>query len=116
MMDKKTENLLLCGIPLYGLGVNNWALTTEQALNAIKIFKKIKVAVIGGDVYSVIEGEIELLYDNWHCEEKRIKETEKDFVLRTLDYAENYILNYNNQNVPQPFFALVCFSHAFFPG
>jgi len=108
-MDKKTKKLLLCGIPLYELGVNEWALTTEQALTAIKIFRKKNIAVLGGDVYSVIDGKPESLYDNWYCEEKKVDESEKDFIVRSLSYAEKFILNYNNHNISEPFFTLVCF-------
>lgn len=99
----------VCGIPLHSLGVDNWALSKDQALLTLTYFKRMGVPVIGGDVYAIKNGEIEHTYDSWYCEEKKNDEEYSEFVKRSVDHAEKYILKYNIADDRKIFFSLVCF-------
>ena len=106
-MDSKTKKIIVCGIPLFCIGVNNWALTKDQALMALDIFKEQGVAIIGGDIFTICNGQPKHTYDSWFCEEKKDEETNSEFISRCFTYTRNYIMNYENNDIVEPFFTFV---------
>ncbi|MFP4370525.1 MAG: Imm40 family immunity protein [Candidatus Kapaibacterium sp.] len=87
-MDKifsgKIDEILGIGIPLFDFGIHNWALTKEQALNALIQLKKYNIPVLGGDVYYFEENHPKSTYVNWFCDPK-IHQTKKEFTLKSID-------------------------------
>lgn len=104
---KKSEKILSCGISLVKNGVNNWALTRKQSLQALDKFKNMYVPVVGGDVYEITSnGELESNYDSWYCD-RRANEELEDFVIRSINNAHEYITNYSSHDRRDVFFVLV---------
>jgi hypothetical protein len=104
--SEKVELIISCGIPLHGAGVSNWALSKEQALDALNKFEAQRISVLGGDVYKLINGEPESNYDSWYCE-RESNEPFEDFVSRSIKKARTYIINYNSPNQQQELFVFV---------
>jgi len=98
--------ILSCGISLSERGVNNWALTESQALQALDKFKGLAIPVLGGDIYEMVDDEPESNYDNWYCERNDSEELGK-FVARSIKFARQYIGNYRNPSSRETFFVLV---------
>ena len=53
--SKKVESIISSGVALHDTGVSNWALSKEQALDALDKFEAEKISVLGGDVYELNE-------------------------------------------------------------
>lgn len=76
------------------LGIMNWALDRCSALAALNSFRIADIGVLGGDVYMASGIEINHTYDSWYCN-KKVDETEVDFVLRSIVVAEIFISQYS---------------------
>jgi len=104
--NKDVDEIFNTGIKLSHLGLSNWALKRDQALNAIEELKALGIPILGGDVYHDINGIIIPNYDNWYCEQKP-DESIVDFVTRSLNKAKMYIESYPIQKGIKFFFVLV---------
>ena len=101
---KKVESIISCGMALHDTGVNNWALTKQQALSVLDKFEAEKIYVLGGDVYELVDGELESNYDNWYCD-RETDELLENYITRSINKARSYIANYNRPK--QNFFVFV---------
>ncbi len=93
--SEDVKAILSCGISLSEMGVNNWALTESEAIQAPDKFESLETSVLGGDVYEMVDDEPESIYDNWYCERDDGEELGK-FVARSIKCARQYICNYRN--------------------
>jgi hypothetical protein len=91
--SSEIDSILRVGHSLESVGVRNWALEREAALNALEQLCVLGVAVFGGDVYVANSSGVESNYDNWYCN-RDVGETDVDFVVRSVAKARNYIANY----------------------
>ncbi|MGI9279050.1 MAG: Imm40 family immunity protein [Endozoicomonas sp.] len=107
--SKDIKQAICCGVSLESLGINNWALTKQQALSALEYFKIKKAIVLGGDVCSIKGQNPELNYDSWHCD-RNSNETLDDFSKRSILVATDYIKNYTLPNREKAYFVLVVLS------
>ncbi len=92
---KKTLNIeqeIQKGIYLENIGINEYALTKKQALFILELCKKEKVGILGGDILELVNNEIKYTYSNWYCNRNE-NESELNFCFRSIDYAEQYIVN-----------------------
>lgn len=87
------DQILSDGISLHDLGTNNWALDRPAALAAIDHLGAMRVPILGGDVYRLENGAMRSLYDSWHCD-RRLTETDSDFLERSIAQARNYVEKY----------------------
>ncbi len=106
MWSEKVKSILSAGLEINRLGVNNWALTREQALVAIKEFERQKITVLGGDVYELVDDKPDSNYDNWYCDQEQ-GETSNDFIVRSCNHAREYISKYKNPRGRDTFFVIV---------
>lgn len=102
--SNKVINILNVGISLEESGINNWALTLNQALVALEQLYKSKIPVLGGDVCEEINGTIEYNYDNWYSDKL---ENDNEFLERSFNESSNYIKNYCKQTSNKIYFVLV---------
>jgi hypothetical protein len=75
------------------IGTNNWALFREDAIDALKKFDDLGVAILGGDVLCIENGQIRYNYDNWLCN-RDIDESNFDFKVKSITISKKYIANY----------------------
>ena len=99
------DSVLNVGRNLEIVGVRNWALDRESALKALRQFSVMKIAVLGGDVYTVRDTRLESTYDNWYCN-ARAGERGAEYVARSIATAKQYIANYP-ANAGDVLFAIV---------
>jgi Immunity protein 40 len=104
-MSTVTE-ILKVGISLEPIGINNWALSKEDAIKALDKLHQLQIPVLGGDVCENIEGVLRYNYDNWYCD-RQSNEFKIDFVNRSITKARDYIDNYKSKNVEKVFFVFV---------
>jgi len=104
--SKKVESIISSGIALHETGITNWALSKEQALEALNKFEYENISVLGGDVYELNEGEPESNYENWFCD-RETDELREKYVFRSISKARKYITNYRNQNNKKELFVFV---------
>ncbi len=104
--SEDVERILSCGLPLQKNNINNWALSKDQSMEAINEFEKLKIPVLGGDVYEMIEGQPTSNYDSWYCNQNE-NEKLNEFVIRSITYTREYIKNYTNPGGRETFFVLV---------
>ncbi len=104
--SEDVKAILSSGISLSEIGVNNWALTEAQAMQALDKFESLNTPVLGGDIYEMVDGEPESNYDNWYCDQNDNEEL-GEFVARSISYARQYIGNYRNPSGRETFFVFV---------
>jgi len=104
--NHELDSILNKGVPLQDLGINNWALDRGQSLSALEELEQAGVAILGGDVYELIEGKLSSNGDSWYCECSD-GEQKSQFAVRSIKRARQFILSYRPPNNGSPFFALV---------
>jgi hypothetical protein len=98
--------ILKSGLPLIE-GVRGIGFMREPALDALEILRKHRrSAVLGGDVYEVVGGKLEVSYDNWHCDPQP-GEDWASYVERSIKHSRDYISNYSCEAEEGCVFALV---------
>ncbi|SHI16580.1 Immunity protein 40 [Desulfofustis glycolicus DSM 9705] len=98
--------ILSSGFSLENIGVNNWALDNKQALEVLDEFERQGIAVLGGDVYEIVDGIPESNYDNWYCEQYD-DEPFLDFSKRSIAKAREYINNYKQSSSKSVMYTIV---------
>jgi hypothetical protein len=104
-INRNLVELLSTGISLHSIGIYNWALEKEQVLAALAKMKSLNIPVLGGDVYMYKDDRLVPTYANWFCDQLG-EETNKDYVLRSIDTAKVYIKKIDLNGVV-PYFVLV---------
>ena len=86
-------------VPLISIGVSGKAYLRGDAIKVISFARQNIVPVLGGDVYykSRSDNDIHITYDNWFCNRDKF-ESLKDYVERSCDVAEQFIINYICKN------------------
>ncbi len=106
-MNKEISKKLMemSSFPLISIGVSGKAYLRRDAIAIITLARHNIVPVLGGDVYckSEFDNDIHITYDNWYCNREEF-ESLKDYVERSCDVAEQYILNYTAQKGFEPIF------------
>lgn len=82
-------------IPLTSIGVNGEGYLRNDAINLVSLARQNIVPILGGDVYwkSESKDDIQMTYDNWCCDRNEY-ESLKDYVERSCDVAEHFIIDY----------------------
>ena len=85
----------MSSFPLISIGGSGKAYLRCDAIAIITLARHNIVPVLGGDVYckSEFDNDIHITYDNWYCNREEF-ESLKDYVERSCDVAEQYILNF----------------------
>ncbi|MDN3705806.1 Imm40 family immunity protein [Myroides ceti] len=104
--SNKVDEILSNGISLKPIGVKNWALPQEEAIQALSQFIDLQIPILGGDVCEFVSGTIQYNYDNWYCD-RLPNESHLDFVNRSIRKAREYIEHYNISEPNKIFFAFV---------
>ena len=91
--SNEIDSILSVGRSLPDIGIRNWALSRGEALVALAKLVEIEIAVLGGDVYSIIDGSLETNYDNWYCNRDEL-ESDSAYLKRSVAVAKDYITNY----------------------
>jgi hypothetical protein len=74
------------------------ALTKQEAIEALKFYRQIKVPVLGGDVFYLNRrGKINWTYDNWYYIRKK-EETDVEYLERSINETIDYINKYKNDS------------------
>ena len=74
------------------------ALNKQEALEALHLYRELKIPVLGGDVFYLNKDkDIDWTLDNWHFEKTK-DESDEEFLNRGIDGSIIYIQNYNNNN------------------
>ena len=97
----------LSSFSLTSIGVRGKAYLRNDAILIVSLARHNIVPVLGGDVYckSEFDNDIHITYDNWYCNREEF-ESLKDYVERSCDVAEQYILNYTAQKGFEPILSL----------
>ena len=98
----------ISSFPLISIGIIGKAYLRNDAIKIVSLARQNIVPVLGGDVYykSKFDNDIHITYDNWYCNREEM-ESLKDYVDRSCDVAEHYIINYNCKKGVNPIFNIV---------
>ncbi|MFT3980444.1 MAG: Imm40 family immunity protein [Ferruginibacter sp.] len=105
-MEINIEEILKIGKPLYEIGINNWALSKPEALNAIDQFHSLGISILGGDVYTMTNELFIPTHDNWYCDQLP-QEAQIEFLNRSIVKARHYIEAYKINADDKIYFVLV---------
>ncbi len=81
------------GCALTEIGVAGVAFTREDILEALACLKGSQVAVLGGDVLKIGNGNLRYTYDSWYAN-RGSEEDLTSYFERTIAEAERYIQRY----------------------
>jgi len=104
--SERIDPVLETGVELFAQGIHNWALPEQQAMIALSHLEELHVAVLGGDVYQMDNGQLRPVSDNWYCD-RMPGEPEQEFVGRSIRKARDYISGYCGRTTAVPLFAIV---------
>ncbi len=104
--SNKVDEILSNGIYLEPIGIKNWALPQQEALQALSQFVELQIPILGGDVCEIVNGTIQYNYDNWYCD-RLPTESHLDFVSKSIGKAREYIEHYDIREPDKIFFAFV---------
>lgn len=93
----EVDEILSIGFSLETLGISNWGLGRQLALDALEKLFVSGVSVLGGDVYIFDGKTVNPTYDNWYCE-RQPGEDRREFANRSIEVAKKYISSYENRN------------------
>lgn len=96
-------NILNKGIDLSDIGINDYAYSWNCIDNILAEIEKLQLTILGGDVYSIVEGELILTFDSWYY---TMIGTSSDYSL-SIDKAREYIEYYLDQNGENFYFSFV---------
>jgi len=75
------------------------ALTKREALDALDLYERLSLPILGGDVFSLNRiGEINWTYDNWYCE-KYENESRIEYTKRSVEETKQYINEYQKDSL-----------------
>lgn len=94
------------GVRLDHFGLNDVALRRDDAIAAVDIIGNEFIPILGGDVYFINGGRIELAYANWYTN-KNPGESIYDFCVRSIRETEVYIKNFPDYKDKTPIFSLI---------
>ena len=94
------------GLVLASLGLDERAWKPADALKLLDILMSANIAVLGGDVYVLDNGEIERTNENWYFNVKA-GESSEDLVQRSFEVATKYIRQLQNSKMTNPLVTLV---------
>ena len=104
--SNRVDEILRIGISLEPVRVKNWALSQQEAIQALIQFVELQIPILGGDVYELVNGVIQHSYDNWYCN-RLPNEPHLNFVSRSVRKAREYIEHHNASEPDKVFFAFV---------
>lgn len=87
-------------------GIDNWALTKDQALRAIDDLEARGIPVLGGDVVEMTGDGPEYTYDNWYSNRDSGKAM-GSFVTHSAGRAREYVASYTSAKDRKVYFVLV---------
>jgi hypothetical protein len=88
------------------LGILEMAWNWQNAIKVVEFFCKYGYAVLGGDVYSLINGELHSTYDSWYANKDETK-LKGEFIEETRNRAISYINQYRNTNGEDFYYSVV---------
>ncbi|MFZ5354905.1 MAG: Imm40 family immunity protein [Bacillota bacterium] len=88
------KELLSVGQSLESMGISEIAWKSQDALRVIDYLTKIGYVILGGDVYTYNDNEIESTYDSWYSN----KSISESIVQESKKKAFEYITEYNKNN------------------
>lgn len=94
------------GHSLSTVGVDGIGFMRKDALQLVELLSEVSLPILGGDVYFLMNGYIEVSYDNWYCQQLP-SEDSVHYHMRTYSVAEDYIKSYEAAPGRIPLFNLV---------
>jgi hypothetical protein len=83
--------------------MHNWILNRDEAKVAVLKLLEFGIPILGGEVYKMVNGNLDLTYDNWYYNRKTA-ETDLEYLENSTNRALKYIENYPDSNA---FFAII---------
>lgn len=89
-----SSEIIQKGYNLMSLGVDEYAWDMLSIKTILEILAKEQIAVLGGDVYEISGGKIEMTFDSWYIDE----DGSVDFYDKSKKVALEYIQKYEDNN------------------
>ncbi len=106
MTVKKYTEILARGRPLTEQGIHGVALTKRDALEAVEVLKKAGVPILGGDVWQMVDGKLQLEYSNWYMD-RMDGESEASYAARSIAATVAYLHKFPDAEDGTIFYVLV---------
>lgn len=104
--NKFPEELFDLAKSLEHLGISEMAWDWQNAIKVVEFLCTCNYAVLGGDVYRLINGNLESTYDSWYINKDEIKSRE-EFVEEVRNRAISYISQYHDGNGEDYYYSVV---------
>jgi hypothetical protein len=99
--------LLKNAIDLKEIGIFNIAWRSKETLAAIEFLANQNFVILGGDVFSLDNEDIESTGDSWYFEIKSVKD--KETINKSKEKAILYIKQYTKKNVDKEYIYSILF-------
>ncbi|CYW17201.1 Imm40 family immunity protein [Streptococcus suis] len=92
-------NILDKGVDLSRIGINDYAYSWENIDVILAEIKKLNLTILGGDIYTIKDGELILTFDNWYYNQSNSNSS--------IVKAREYLYDYLEKNEGNFYFSLV---------
>lgn len=100
------EDLICLAKPLKHLGISEMAWDWENAIKVIKFLNNNNYAILGGDVYKQVGGDLDSTYDSWYFNREEVK-SNQEFLQESMKRAITYISQYYEGNGKDYYYSIV---------
>lgn len=100
------EELVNLAKPLEHLGISEMAWDSDNAIKVIELLNKNNYAILGGDVYKMVNGNLDSTYDSWYFNKNETK-SNQEFLQLSSNRAIMYINKYNDINGQNYYYSIV---------
>jgi len=100
------EELTNLAKPLNHLGISEIAWDGENAIKVVEFLNKNNYAIIGGDVYKIVDGNLDSTYDSWYFNRNEAK-SNQEFLQESMERAITYINQYHEGNGKDYYYSIV---------
>ena len=100
------EELINLAKPLEHLGISELAWNWEIAIKVIEFLNKSNYAILGGDVYKMVDGKLDSTYDSWYFNKNETK-SNQELLQQSSNRAIIYINQYHYRNSAEYYYSVV---------
>jgi hypothetical protein len=104
--DQFPQELLNMAKSLEHLGLSEMAWDFETAIRVVEFLYESNYAILGGDVYRLIDGNLYSTYDSWYLNRDETI-SKPEFIEQSRTKAVSYITNYFDKNNKSFYYSIV---------
>ncbi len=106
LQDNFPKELTNLAQSLENIGISGMAWNLENPIKVINFLNENNYLILGGDVYKMIDGELNSTYDSWYFDKDKSKSSQ-ELLHESRNRAIEYIKKYHEMNGQDYYYSIV---------